>query len=189
MIGINMKMKILNKNKGLTLIEILVTALIFSIVIGAGMGVFVSAIRLQRYNLDHQQLLSQASYAVEYMARAIRMTVKDDGFCGFAGQNYRVSDENRKIEFKNYKGECQEFFWDTSDNQLKVFKEIIFGEPLLLTSDDFEITSFNFQVSGDNPGDNVQPRVTVSMDIKGKGPGQQPRIKIQTTISQRNLDL
>lgn len=185
-IGINMK--ILNKNKGLTLIELLVAALIFSIVIGAAMGVFISAIKLQRYNLAHQQLLSQASFAVEYMDRAIRMAVKDDGFCGFAEQNYKVSDGNRKIEFKNYKGECQEFFWDTSDNQLKVYKTD-FGTPLILTSDDFEITSFNFQVSGDDIGDNIQPKVTVSMDIKGKGLGQQPRIKIQTTISQRNLDL
>lgn len=188
MIGINMK--ILNKNKAFTLVEMLVTALIFSIVIGAAMGVFVSAIKLQRYNLAHQQLLSQASYALEYMDRAIRMAVRDDdNACGLAGQNYEVSDENRKIKFKNYKGECQEFFWDTSDNQLKVYKEIVFGTPLPLTSNDFEVMSFNFQVSGDIPGDNIQPRVTVSMGIKGKGSGQQPRIKIQTTVSQRNLDL
>jgi len=175
-------------NKGFTLIEMLVAALIFSIVIGAATGVFVSAIKLQRYNLAHQQLLSQASYAVEYMDRAIRMAVRDDdNTCGLAGQNYRVSDGNRKIEFKNYKGECQEFFWDTSNYQLKVDKTG-FGTPLILTSDDFEITSFNFQVSGDVLGDNVQPKVRIFLDIKAKGSGQQPRIKIQTAISQRNLD-
>jgi hypothetical protein len=116
------------------------------------------------------------------------MAMKDDGFCGFAGQNYRVSDQNRKIEFKNYKGKCQEFFWDITDNQLKVL-ETGFGTPLLLTSNDFEINSLDFEVSGDNPGDYTQPKVTVFLDIKAKGPGQQPRIKIQTTISQRNLDL
>ena len=90
-------MKILNKNKAFTLIEMLVAALIFSIVIGAATGVFVSAIKLQRYNLAHQQLLSQVSYAVEYMDRAIRMAIKDDGFCGFASQSYKVSDGNQKI--------------------------------------------------------------------------------------------
>jgi len=175
------------KIKGFTLIEMLVTALIFSIVSGAIMGVFVSAIKLQRYSLVHQQLLNQVSYAMEYMDRAIRMAVKDDdGDCISAGQNYEVSNENRKIEFKNYKGECQEFFWDINDNQLKVYKTD-FGSSLFLTSDDFEVTSFNFQVFGDGM-DNDQPRVTLSIDIKAKGSGQQPRIKIQTTVSQRNLD-
>ncbi len=178
------------KNKGFTLIELLVTAVIFSIVIGAATGVFASAIKLQRYNLAHQQLLSQVSYAIEYMDRAIRMAKKDDGFCGFAGQNYKVSDGNRKIEFRNYKGDCQEFHLDTSINQLVASKGSYFSN-IPLTSDDFEfeIISFNFQLSGDNPGDNAQPMVTVSMDIKGRGSGQQPRIKIQTTISQRNLDM
>ena len=177
-----------NKQKGFSMVELLITGVVFSIIFGVATITFVNTIRVQKYNMAHQQLMDQASYAIEYMDRAIRMAIKDDGFCGFAGQNYKVSDENRKIEFKNYKGECQEFFWDTNDNQLKVYKAD-FGASLPLTSDDFEITSFNFQVSGDNTGDRFQPRITLSMDIRGKGSDQQPRIKIQTTISQRNLDL
>lgn len=182
-------MKILNKNKGLTLIEVLVTSLIFSIVIGAATGIFVSAIKLQRYNLAHQQLLSQVSYAMEYMDRAIRMAVRDDGLCGFAGQNYRVSDGNRKIEFKNYQGNCQEFYLDTSvdPNQLAASRAPDFSD-IPLTSNNFDLSSLQFSVSGDSPGDNIQPMITVFMDIRANGPGQQPRIKIQTTISQRNLD-
>ena len=181
-------MKILNKNKGLTLIELLVTILIFSIVIGATTSVFVSAIKLQRYNLAHQQLLNQVSYAVEYMDRAIRMAIRDDGTCIPAGQNYILSDGDRKIEFKDYKGECQEFYWDINSDQLTVDKTS-FSAPVVLTSDDFEITFFGFQISGDILGDTVQPKITFSMDIKGKGSGQQPGIKIQTTVSERNLDM
>lgn len=179
-------MKILKENKGLTLIELLVTTLIFSIVIGAATGVFVSAIKLQRYNLAHQQLLSQVSYAIEYMDRAIRMTIKDDGFCGFAGQSYNYTASS--IQFQTYDGVCQTFSLDSGS--IKATKTGANGYINIdLTSDDFEITSFNFQVSGDNPGDYTQPRVTFSMDIKGKGSGKQPGIKIQTTVSQRNLDL
>ena len=184
-------MKILNKNKGFTLIEIIVTALIFSIVIGAATRVFVSAIKLQRYNLAHQQLLSQVGYAMEFMDRAIRMAVKDDnGDCISAGQNYEVSDGNRKIEFKNYEGNCQEFYLDTSvdSNKLVASKDTDFSD-IPLTSEDFKVNSLQFNVSGDIPGDNIQPMITVFMDIKAEGSGQQPGIKIQTTISQRNLDL
>ena len=176
-------------NNGFTLIEMLVTALIFSIVIGAAMGVFVSAIKLQRYNLAYQQLLSQASYAVEYMDRAIRMAVRDDdNTCGLAGQNYRVSDGGRKIEFKNYKGDCQEFYLNTSvdPNQLVASKGTDFLD-IPLTSNDFNLSSLQFIVSGDVSGDSEQPKVRIFIEIEGNGSGQQPRIKIQTTISQRNL--
>ena len=178
------------KNKGFTLIEMLVTVLIFSIVIGAIMGVFVSAIKLQRYNLTHQQLLSQVSYAMEYMDRAIRMTIRDDGSCGFAGKNYRISNGNTKIEFQNYEGDCQEFYLNTSVNpyQLAASKGTNFSD-VFLTSNDFNLSSLQFNVSGDITGDFEQPKVTIFIEIEGSGSGHQPRIKIQTTVSQRNLDL
>lgn len=168
-------------SKGFTLVEMLIVVLIFSIVIGAAVGVFVSAIKIQKYNLTYQQLLNQVSYAMEYMSRAVRMAAKDDGTCGFSGENYKVSDGNRKIEFRNYKGECQEFYWDTDTNQLV--------SSSALTSDDFEITSLNFIVVGASDSDNIQPRVTISMQVQGKGSGYQPKVNIQTTISQRNLDI
>jgi len=174
-------MKIQNNNRAFTLVELLVTALIFSIVIGAAMGVFVSSIKLQRYNLAHQQLLSQISYAVEYIDRAIRMARKDEIGC-IDGSNYLETASS--IKFATYHGQCWRFFLE--NGQLKIDRD---GEEYDLTSDDFEVTSFNFQVSGDNAGDRLQPRVTVFLDIKAKGSGQQPRIKIQTAISQRNLDL
>jgi len=55
------------------------------------------------------------------------------------------------------------------------------------------VVSFNIGPANSwDQGDYEQPRVTIFFDIKGKGggvkPEEQPRIKIQTTISQRNLD-
>ena len=185
--GVNVK-----TNKGFTLIEMMVAVLIFSIVVGAVIGVFVSALQVQRYNLAYQQLLDQTSYAMEYMGRAIRMAVKDDGTCGFSGYNYRVSNGNTKIEFQNYKGDCQEFYLDTSvdPNQLATSKGADYLD-IPLTSNNFNVTSLNFRITG-APGsefsDDLQPRVTIFMEIQGEGAGPQPKITIQTTISQRNLD-
>ncbi len=169
-------------NKGFTLIETLIAALIFSIVIGAGIGVFASAIKLQKYNLAHQQLLSQTSYAIEYMSRAIRMAGIKSG-CAGGGSFFSGG---TSLEFESYNSDygCQEF--SLQNGQLKVENDELDD---FLTSDDFEITSLNFQVSGDIPGDALQPRVTISMEIRGKGLVPEPKIKIQTTISQRNLDL
>ena len=170
-------------NRGFTLVEMMVTVLIFSIVIGTVIGVFVSALQIQRYNLAYQQLLDQTSYAMEYMSRAIRMAVKDEGVgCISSGLNYQ-SDASG-IKFVNYKSQCQEFLLE--GGQLKV--EFDSGGKIPLTSDDFNVTSLSFGISGESDEDNLQPRVTTFMEIQGKGSKLQPKVTIQTTISQRNLD-
>lgn len=180
------------KNNGFTLIEMIVTVFIFSVIVGAAIGVFVSTIRFQRYNLTYQQLLSQTSYAMEYMSRAIRMAKKDtDGSCIEAGKNYQVSVAQTSLRFENYKTspECQEF----SLELYQLMVEFNSGGKIPLISDNFDVTSLKFEVSGDQvsfgqPADTQQPRVTIFMEIQAKGTGPQPKIKIQTTISQRNLD-
>lgn len=180
-------------NRGFTLVEMMVTVLIFSIVVGAVIGIFVSTIRVQRYNLVYQQLLDQTSYAMEYMSRAIRMAVKDDGVgCISSGLNYYQSAPSR-IKFVNYDGKCQEFSreWNSTKEVYQLKVEFDSGGKIPLTSDDFDVTSLNFEVTGapgSEHGDNVQPRVTIFMEIQGKGSKLQPKITMQTTISQRNLD-
>ena len=168
-------------NRGFTLIEMLVAILIFSIIIGAATGVFASAIKLQRYSLTHQQLLDQTSYAMEYMSRAIRMAQKDTtgGCTGTANKNYKSTGND--IKFVTYNNECWEFYVD--GGQLKIDKN---GTPYELTSGNFNVNSFNVIVPGDES--EKQPRVTIFMEIQGEGLNPQPRIKIQTTISQRNLN-
>lgn len=179
------------KNKSFTLIEMVVVMAIFTLILGAVLGIFVSAIRAQRYNLVSHQLLNQTSYAMEYISRFLRMAKKDDIGC-IDGSNYQETRTGKGIKFVNYNGECLEFFWGLN-NQLKVNgrKEdgtVIF-DAVDLTSDDFEIISLNFHISGDESGDDLQPRVTMYLDIKGKGSGNQPEVKIQTTVSQRNPDI
>jgi len=176
------------EHKGFTLVEMMVSMLIFSIIVGVVTGLFVSAIRLQKYNLAYQQLLNQTSYAMEYMARAIRMARKDDGTCGFSGKNYQWTDNS--IEFQTYDGECQTFYLDLGNGLIKATKTGENGyNDIPLTSDNFRVKSLNFKVSGDDPGDGFQPRVTIFIEIEGRGRSPQPRIEIQTTISQRNFDI
>lgn len=178
---LNVKMK----DEGFSLLEMLITVFIFSIIISATIGLFVSAIRLQKYNLVRQQLLDQTSYAMEYMERAIRMAQKDEIGC-IDGSNYYEGTGNR-IEFATYHNQCWKFF--LSDGQLKIDKAN--GSPYNLTSEDFIVNSLNVEVSGDITGEdpNLQPRVTIFMEIEGEGLISPPKIRIQTTVSQRNLDM
>lgn len=182
--------KILQESeKGLTLVEMFVTLFIFSIIFTAASGLFVSAIKIQSRALASQQLLNQTTYLMEYMSRAIRMAKKDDtGNCtGTAKLNYVMTASG--IKFKNYHDECQEFYRDCGTGICKL-KERKDGAEYDLTSPILDVTLFNIGPSDSwDQSDVFQPRVTIFLEIKKSGLGIQPKIRTQTTISQREIDI
>jgi len=189
--------------KGYTLIEVMVAVAIFFSVLAAPTGFFIASLKSQMRTLASQELLSQTSYFLEYISRALRMAKKDkNGSCLGLNSNYMktnsrtlagVTYSGPGIKFESYHDTpiCQEIFLDGND---KVLKESRNGAaPLPLTSGKLEILSFN--VGGEESWeqyDNLQPKVTLFFEIKGGKnlkPELQPKMKIQTTISQRNLDV
>ena len=104
-----------------------------------------------------------------------------DGGCIENRSNYQTTRSEKGIKFKNYQDICQEFFLE--GGQIKENKN---DNILPLTSAGLEVQQFNISLSGATQEDDLQPRVTVFLDIKGK---DETRIKIQTTISQRNIDI
>ncbi len=193
--------KCLNAKKtkgGFTLIEMLAAVMIFSLIIGVISGVFISGFRGQKSALSSQRLLDQTSYVLEYMSRALRMASKqttDIPAClSQDGLNYEITHSGSGLKFINHleEDDCQEFFLEGA--QLKYRKKIgQAGEQIFdLTSASLQITSLDFgPSSGWSQDDDLQPRVTIFLAVKGKGQKleEQPKIKIQTTISQRNLDV
>jgi hypothetical protein len=142
--------------------------------------------------LANQELLDQASYVLEYMGRALRMAKKDSGgtCTGTAGKNYGGTINSisfLKFDYETNSDVCYQFY--LSGTRIYESKGGAAGVPL--TSDKISVNSLKFNLSGDTIGEspNLQPRVTIFLDILGRGAtGEQPRIQIQTSISQRNLD-
>lgn len=173
-------MVVKNNKKAFTLVELLVAVAIFSIIGGIASGIFVSALRAQKKSLVYQELLSQTSYLMEYMSRALRMARKDiDGVCIDAKLNYKIVDSG--IKFMNYKGGCQKFY--LSGNQLKEEKGAVISD---LTSAGLSVSNFNINLFGQTQDDNLQPRLSFFLTIEEK---EESKIKIQTTVSQRSLDI
>ena len=179
-------------SKGFTIVEILVASAILVVIISVASGLFVSLVRHQRRVMDKQELLNQTSYIMEYMSRALRMARKDGtGVClSVSGLNYEnpLGDVSA-IKFINHSENdaCQEFFLDEFEEKLKESKNGNTAFPL--TSDKLQINYLKFNVSGQFGTDDFQPRVTISLEVQIRGEGEQPKIQIQTTISQRNLDV
>ena len=187
-----------NKQKGFSMVELLITGFVFSVIFGVATSTFVNAIRVQKYNMAHQQLLDQTSYAIEYMARALRMAKIDEGNdCGLGSDNnYKITIAGGySIRFKNYNDECQEFKW-MDLNPVDTIRETLVVDiggrlsNVPLNSSNYTVTKLQFSIGGEKrSGDNLQPRVTIFMELEdNRLMNNNPIINIQTTVSQRNLD-
>ena len=183
------------KNKGFTLIELLVSGIIFSILMVSIVGVFVSAIRVQRYSLSQQQLLNQTSFAMEYMSRFLRMARKSTDLSCLATSNSNYEDfGGAGVRFINYRGDCHTFYTSNEADCETVnvggtyLCQDINGTWLPLTSGDLVVEDFKVNLQGEGGGDDIQPRATLFLKIRGSGINP-PTLQIQTTVSQRNLDI
>lgn len=192
------KQKNKDNNSGLTLIEMLVAIAVFSIIIVSAISIFIYSIKIQKYCLSYQNLLSQMNYVMEYMTRSIRMAKKDlNGDC--TGINPSVNKYNyilviegglEKLKFETYNSgngeiECREFYLSNK----RIYQKIGAGQALPLTSDNIEISSFFVYLSGEKQDDDLQPRVTVTIETEGLNSDPKPKMKIQTTVSQRDFDI
>ncbi len=196
--------KDLEMPRGFTLVEMLMAAFIFSLIISSASGVFVYCVRSQRVSLASQELLSQTSYAIEYMSRNIRMARKDvEGNCIVGYDNYSPSDGvSTNITFIRYDNasqeeRCHRFLLE--DDQIKEQKCpgslacFATAPKIEITSPKVKVNSLKFKIKGGSqpPADEYQPRVTIFLDAEGVGSGgdNSPKVQIQATVSQRDIDV
>jgi prepilin-type N-terminal cleavage/methylation domain-containing protein len=179
--------------KGFTLVELLVAMGIFSVIIGAISGIFIIGLRQQRITLVNQAISDQISFSLEFMGRALRVAKKElsaPTCLSQNGLNYEITRSGAGLKFINHleNDSCSEFFLE--QGQLKYIKNTAQPVPVTLTSSKLEISSLKFNLSGASQSDNLQPLVTIFMEIKGKGEIESSqKMRIQTSISQRNLDV
>ena len=181
------------KSKGFTIPELLVALLIFSLIVGGAVNLLFTGIAAQRHFLASGEVIDQTSFLAEYMSRRVRQAQKDlVGTClSQAGLNYEKISEpgDGGIRFLNNGGQCHTFFLENGR-----IKEVI-GPPGTsaqeLTSDNLLVNALDFELMGEDQVDDVQPRVSFIIDIQGQGikPGSRPRIQLQTTVSQRKIDV
>ncbi len=188
---------------GYTLVEILVGIAIFSLLVAGPTGLFISSLRSQNRILGLREVVDSSSYVLEYMSRALRMAQKDltpTGECIPMGTNYEIPiGQPRRINFLSYSHKddkfiCRQFAWES--DALKLMerrstseKRTNFRPPLDLTSPDLEVTFTEFRILGEGQNDNFQPRVTILLEMTKEAVSGFPKVKVQTTISQRNLDV
>lgn len=188
------------KSSGVTIIELIVVLAIFLIIMSATVSIFLSIIQHQKRILIDQESLNQISYATEYISRSIRDSVVDEtGSCiESSGNIYLLTHYNsldgfyEGIKFISKDNTCQEFFLDIDG----ILKEVKDSQPWQnIISSKFNIKYVRFILNGDktlssaSENNTIQPRVTMVLNIEIQtDSGLQEKI-IQTTISNRNLNI
>lgn len=184
-----------NYSTGFTLVEIIVTITVFSLIFGIVSSMFVSAIKSQKKSLVSQELLSQASYVMEYVSRHLRMAknynIASVG-CVNNGYNYEITRGGNGVKFANYEDPscCWEFYLENNRLNRGITGTGCYSSNVPLTSANLTVDKFSISLIDSEASDGLQPRLTLFLKIRGGGEKseEQSIIEIQTTISQRALN-
>ena len=168
---------------GFTLLESMVAVAIFALLIVSATDVFMSIIRSQRNTLSSKNAQESVSYALEVMAKELRMAKIDDGTCGAAQQIYAVDESGERVRFRNYQDVCVTYELDETTGRLKIWR----GENhwAYMTPANINISQLNFFASHLDVA-NEQPLITIRFDLSylNSETGQQS-LQIQTSVSSR----
>lgn len=155
--------------KGLTLIETLVTLGIFSTVVVFTMGLFISASKAQIAASEMNLVNSEASFLLERMSREIRMASKNDDI-NITPSAGNQADRYKKIEFTNNES-LREIYClaTTSCNGSGQNIAVSYDNGAtyaLINSLNVRIDNLKFYLNGG--GANEQPIVTIVLGVSSK---------------------
>lgn len=153
---------------GFTLLELIVAAAIFVLVMTVAVSLLTSALRVQRRAIAVQNVQDNGRYLMDFIAKEIRMS------------KIRTSDgQNTVLNISHpINGDITYEFTGTA----------ITRNDEKINSDEVEVSG-KFLVDGRTPGDDEQVRVTIVMKVKAVGVKIEEKtdIGLQTTFSQRSL--
>jgi len=157
----------MNKRKGFTMVELLVSMSLFVIVISITSGVFIRSLRTQRISVALIAANSNVSLAIEQMAREMR-----------TGQNFSVSGGS-EISFTNASGEAVVYRLANS----AIERRIGTGDYKKITASNVVIENLNFTLLSDS---SYSPRITITIGVSPANVSVSGIvINLQTTVSSR----
>lgn len=174
-----MKRRYNNTEKGFSLIELSVAIGIFAVVVTITSSTFITSLKGQQKAITAQNVADNARYAMEIMAKEIRM-----------GKEFSGSLESIRFisNMPNRGGKTVEFSYDSANKQIFFDDDVddfVSGAPI--TASNSAITMLQFTISGTGLGS--QPRITIVLGVASSGaaPDVATSMTLQTTVSPRSL--
>lgn len=161
------------KQRGFTLVELLVAMSLFVIITSIATGNFIRSLRAQRAATGMIAINDNASLTLEQMAREIR-----------TGGNFTTTGDSQ-LNFTNAFGETVIYKLEN-----EAIKRVVGGAPAApLTAKNVIIKELKFNLMGHVAGDEMPPRITISISVGSDYHDLKNVVtNIQTTVSARNID-
>ena len=167
------KFKILNSQKGFTLVELVTATFVFSIIIIVVATNFIDILRLQRRGFGAQKIQEEALFAIESMAREIRVSqIQSPNDLNCALTSLIIDHPINGPTVYGVSG--------------GIINKTVGGNTFPVTSSKINFFRLNFCVKGSGI-DDEQPRITIVASIRTASDIEDLQFDIQTTVSSRDL--
>ena len=175
----NFKFKILNfkkKEAGFTLVEVLVTSLIFSIIALSVNAIFVQIINLQRRGFAIQKIQDNSLLVLEELSRDIRVSrISDQESSSCTATTITLTHPMKGTVIYRTNGGI-------------VQRSVGGGSYEDVSSSNVNFTRMNFCILGSLTNDNQSPRVSIVTSVQNRTGKDILQINIQTTTTSRNVE-
>ena len=162
------------KQSGFTLVEVLVSSVIFSIIAVAVSSIFVQTLNLQRRGAAAQKIQDNALFVLESMSRDIRVSaITDQESPSCAATTLTITHPTKGAVIYRLNGDVVE-------------KSEGGSSYVAISGSDVSFTRFNFCVTGSLQNDNKTPRVAILSTVQNKSGREILEVNLQTTVSSRD---
>lgn len=163
------------KEKGFTIVELLVAMSVFAVLLTVAVGVFVRVIRTQRNLVHRMNINNNAGSVLEQITRDLRTGYN---FCPVDFENGEKCDliETNSLVFTNRNGDSINY---------SLVNKAVKKDGIQLTASDVEINRLKFIIRQDNVCDPW--RITILMGVGSNKVEQDQYINLQATVSSRVL--
>jgi prepilin-type N-terminal cleavage/methylation domain-containing protein len=174
-----------SRQRGFSLVEMLVATTVFTFVAAGTSGLFVTALDLQRRAIGIQKIEENAQFALESIAREVRVSVITSGDASCDPLDLIAT---RTLTIEHPTNGTVTYEYDTSSGVGFLTRDADGSGPQPITSVDVNFKSFAFCVTGSGD-DGIQARVTMPMTIESLAgrPSTRSTASLQTTIVSRDL--
>lgn len=176
-----MRIQLKQKNRGFTLVEMLVSIALFAIVLVITLGSIMTIVDVNRKSQSLTIVMNDLNFALENITRSVKT--------GDIQVEQSSLEEIYVIE--DLKGEKRDVKYKFTENKIERNvkpKDGAWSGYVAITSDQINIDQAKFIVY--DSVDSLQPRVLISISGTALvGPTISSKFHIQTTVSQRNLEV
>jgi prepilin-type N-terminal cleavage/methylation domain-containing protein len=188
-------------SSGFTLVEVLVSVALFVIVVTTAVSALLVILDANRKAQSISNTINNTFFTYETMSRLMRTGL--NYHCGSGGQITEPNDcpnGDDEIYFTDDRGQFVHIWLDRSSGNGVVMQEVdpngagngvSFGPEYELTAADFDVQTLRFIVTGSTvASDTEQPMTTIILHgVANAGTPESSELKLQTTVTQRMIDL